>query len=114
MTKDVHTEHCCLKHGGCKYGDKFCTVTRGIKKQSFPCEDCGPFDFLSNEEKSKLLFEMIDFENNEGKSPTPEEIKKIQTWIDNGLIWNLKRNLLNVFLLVQSGQVRVPDFNDLA
>lgn len=57
---------------------------------------------------------MLEFENNEGKSPTPEEIRKIQMWIDNGLIWNLRRNLLNVFLLVQSGQIKVPDFINLA
>lgn len=37
--KDVHTEHCCLKHG-CKYGDVDCVVELGIKKQSFPCEWC--------------------------------------------------------------------------
>lgn len=37
--KDVHTEHCCLKHG-CKYGDNDCTVVLGFKKQSYPCEWC--------------------------------------------------------------------------
>lgn len=38
---DVHTEHCCLRHG-CRYGnrDGKCTVVSGEKKQSFPCEDC--------------------------------------------------------------------------
>lgn len=36
---DVHTEHCCSKHG-CKYGEKLCTVTRGVHKQSHPCEFC--------------------------------------------------------------------------
>ena len=39
-SKDVHTEHCCKKHG-CKYDDPTCTVANGGKVQSFPCEDCG-------------------------------------------------------------------------
>lgn len=39
LEKDVHTEHCCVKHG-CKYGEKDCLVERGIRKQSFPCEQC--------------------------------------------------------------------------
>lgn len=37
--QDVHTEHCCFKHG-CKYSDKDCTVRLGRKKQSYPCETC--------------------------------------------------------------------------
>lgn len=37
--KDVHTEHCCAKHG-CKYGQPECPVANGQKPQSFPCEDC--------------------------------------------------------------------------
>lgn len=52
---DVHTEHCCIRHG-CKYGydrleeieeerkkypDLICTVTTGQLPQSFDCEDCG-------------------------------------------------------------------------
>ena len=36
---DVHTEHCCYRHG-CKYGDADCSVETGRKKQSFPCEAC--------------------------------------------------------------------------
>jgi hypothetical protein len=37
--RDVHTEHCCKKHG-CKYGaDVSCSVMIGYK-QSYPCEDC--------------------------------------------------------------------------
>jgi len=39
MIKDVHTEHCCLKHG-CKYGDDDCTVTTKRAAQSFRCEYC--------------------------------------------------------------------------
>lgn len=38
-SKDVHTEHCCARHG-CKYGEENCTVVTGKKKQSFPCETC--------------------------------------------------------------------------
>lgn len=52
MEKDVHTEHCCLKHG-CKYCDKNCTVTTKQKLQSFPCEACG------DEAKSLKVFEAI-------------------------------------------------------
>lgn len=39
--RDVHTEHCCAKHG-CKYPftTKDCSVVSGKKKQSFPCEEC--------------------------------------------------------------------------
>jgi hypothetical protein len=38
--KDVHTEHCCVRHG-CKYSqDFFCTVVKGEKPQSFICESC--------------------------------------------------------------------------
>lgn len=39
---DVHTEHCCDKHG-CKYGaDETgeCTVVNGSKPQSYICEQC--------------------------------------------------------------------------
>jgi len=50
--KDVHTEHCCLKHG-CKYGDDDCPVELGIKKQSYPCEWC-------NEDQSSILEEILD------------------------------------------------------
>lgn len=37
--KDVHTEHCCDKHG-CKYSNENCTVTTGRAPQSYRCEDC--------------------------------------------------------------------------
>lgn len=37
--KDVHTEHCCARHG-CKYGNDNCPVWTGKKKQSFDCEMC--------------------------------------------------------------------------
>ncbi len=47
--KNVHTEHCCCKHG-CKYGNEDCPVFLGVQKQSFPCENCE--DDLETEEKS--------------------------------------------------------------
>jgi hypothetical protein len=39
--KDVHTEHCCKRHG-CKYGTASvaCPVISGAKPQSYPCEKC--------------------------------------------------------------------------
>lgn len=45
MTKDSHTEHCCLKHG-CKYGNENCTVVTGLKKQSW---DCGVHEMCEGE-----------------------------------------------------------------
>lgn len=36
---DVHTEHCCLRHG-CKYNDPECTVTTKKGRQSYLCETC--------------------------------------------------------------------------
>jgi hypothetical protein len=39
FSKDVHTEHCCMRHG-CKYADIDCTVRSGQKEQSFQCEVC--------------------------------------------------------------------------
>jgi hypothetical protein len=37
--RDVHTEHCCSKHG-CKYGKPTCTVESGEKPASFRQECC--------------------------------------------------------------------------
>ena len=37
--KDVHTEHCCKRHG-CKYGNEDCPVENGILPQSYLCESC--------------------------------------------------------------------------
>ena len=37
--RDTHTEHCCVHHG-CKYSDESCTVVKGKKGQSGPCEWC--------------------------------------------------------------------------
>ena len=50
MIKDVHTEHCCKRHG-CKYGALSrteCTVVSGQLKQSFECEQCA----IDNEDRS--------------------------------------------------------------
>lgn len=44
---DVHTEHCCIRHG-CEYGpDDECSVVSATKPQSFRCEQC---EFDLNEE----------------------------------------------------------------
>ncbi len=61
ITTDVHTSHCCTRHG-CKYDeDKTCTVVAGFRSQEFPCEGC---DFELNEdgglEVAYLLNEMYD------------------------------------------------------
>lgn len=37
--QDVHTEHCCYRHGCC-YQNPDCTVTQARAPQSFPCEIC--------------------------------------------------------------------------
>jgi hypothetical protein len=39
FSKDVHTEHCCVRHG-CRYGDENCSIVRKQKKQSYDCEIC--------------------------------------------------------------------------
>jgi len=39
-TTDVHTSHCCARHG-CKYGSHDCPVKRGALAQEYLCEDCG-------------------------------------------------------------------------
>lgn len=57
MSKCVHTEHCCIKHG-CKYGDENCPVELGIKQQSYDCESCG-IDF----EMAEDLVEDITYWN---------------------------------------------------
>lgn len=36
---DVHTAHCCARHG-CKYRDDTCTVTTGGAPQQYACESC--------------------------------------------------------------------------
>jgi len=59
QTKDVHTEHCCERHG-CKYNDSSCSVEYGEKKQSFPCEQCD--DEASDPVRSALQAFVDDFE----------------------------------------------------
>lgn len=56
--KDVHTEHCCAKHG-CKYGDEDCTVIMGIAPQSFDCESCD-WDSQNLTETEKRLDRAIE------------------------------------------------------
>lgn len=64
--KDVHTEHCCTRHG-CKYafdgqnitGDP-CTVKSGKKKQSFMCEYCDNELREGGLELAYLMNEMYD------------------------------------------------------
>ena len=55
--KDVHTEHCCSKHG-CKYEDKDCTVVYGKKVQSHPCEEC--YDEIEAKKRKERIEEILD------------------------------------------------------
>jgi hypothetical protein len=61
--KDVHTEHCCARHG-CQYMDPHCTVRGGLKKdrkpQSFMCEVCDDELRDGGLELAYLLNEMYD------------------------------------------------------
>ena len=58
--KNVHTEHCCLKHG-CKYRDANCPVELGIQEQSHPCEDCS-YDLARAQEITKYYFSLLSDE----------------------------------------------------
>lgn len=58
MSKDVHTEHCCVMHG-CKYGNWSCVVVNGQKKQSFTCEYCWD-EFSDLWDAAQLMNEMYD------------------------------------------------------
>lgn len=60
--KDVHTEHCCLRHG-CKYGDDKCTVTTGKERQSYPCEDCDGYIGNLPVPRFKKVREIVQLEN---------------------------------------------------
>jgi hypothetical protein len=60
MEKDVHTEHCCKRHG-CKYGNLDCTVAHGNKIQSYDCEACG---YEYSDENSE--FRMIKWLSDKG------------------------------------------------
>ena len=55
--KCVHTEHCCILHG-CKYGDEYCPVESGNKRQSFLCESCN-YMWENTPEENKELEEQI-------------------------------------------------------
>ena len=56
----VHTEHCCILHG-CKYGDRYCPVEYGERRQSYLCETCGTQNFpeLLTTDEERLLWEKI-------------------------------------------------------
>ena len=58
--KDVHTEHCCVRHH-CKYGedDFYCTVKTGKKRQSFVCEDCEEEGILNLTTLRKVMYKEI-------------------------------------------------------
>lgn len=64
-TKDVHTEHCCSKHG-CKYLDANCTVLTGKGKQAYPCESCNEDAQIAakhsdpSEEEARLCAAVVD------------------------------------------------------
>lgn len=67
---DVHTEHCCTKHG-CKYGSKDCTVYHGDKKQAYPCEIClwEEKEFLQAAE-DRALIALVYTENHPDRETT--------------------------------------------
>ncbi len=71
--RDVHTEHCCKKHG-CKYNDEDCTVTTGKKLQSDPCEEC------ENEVKANK------YQLNELKALVSEAASKIDELLPKGIV----------------------------
>jgi hypothetical protein len=65
--KDVHTEHCCVRHG-CKYGALNCTVAPSgiyaghmtVKPQSHMCEVCDDELRYGGLELAYLMNEMYD------------------------------------------------------
>lgn len=59
MSKDVHTEHCCIYHG-CKYSytKVICPVVAKAKVQSYPCEECDEAKQEFEEAKSLKWFGM--------------------------------------------------------
>ena len=57
--RDVHTEHCCYRHG-CKYGKDDCSVETGDKQQSYPCEQCS--EEVADPIRSALQSFVDDFE----------------------------------------------------
>jgi hypothetical protein len=84
---DVHTEHCCSKHG-CKYGydigldERKCSVASGEKKQSYPCEYCNE-DLEDVGVQADEILKYI-YENCLGSEDfkfTPQESKRIRDWM---------------------------------
>ncbi len=82
--KDVHTEHCCLRHGCC-YGNPECSVTTKFKKQSYPCETC---EWVDKEEaplrEIERLRDLLMSIRDEAGSGNPK-LHKIQRWADEAL-----------------------------
>lgn len=72
--KDVHTEHCCVKHG-CKYGHEDCTVYTKQKMQSYPCEDC---EYITPESKVVYILRSV---SGAGKSTLAEKLIENTTGI---------------------------------
>lgn len=106
MSKDVHTEHCCKKHG-CNYHDPGCTVEYGGKAQSYPCEWC----FREQEDRVELeqsegipglafvmnsLDELDEFSDEDGL----EKLKGLVSMVELGVMKDnemvVKSELLNV------------------
>jgi Domain of unknown function (DUF4419) len=85
MEKDVHTEHCCTKHG-CKFSqdDTECTVTLGLKPQSYPCESCNwEKEMNLNQEELRMartrqpllsIDELLEMEKSIGRDYYPQRI----------------------------------------
>lgn len=78
VVRDVHTEHCCAKHG-CKYSwqtrlTNECTVMSGEKSQSHMCEVCS--DWLDeNWDLVVLLNEMWDAGFARGEASALREVE---------------------------------------
>jgi hypothetical protein len=72
VVKDVHTEHCCSRHG-CKYYDFACTVKNGEKRESFMCEEC---EWELSHGRLELAYEM-DALFEAGSRRTLREIREI-------------------------------------
>jgi hypothetical protein len=58
-TLDVHTAHCCSRHG-CKYGDPNCTVVTGRAPQEYMDEQCAYELEDGGLETAYLMNEMYD------------------------------------------------------
>lgn len=76
---DVHTEHCCKRHG-CKYMDQECTVYHGDKTQSYDCESC---EYEYSEQNSDFRFVKWLSDNNYLNENWEDIYKR---YLDNGAI----------------------------